>query len=424
MTRFFYSLLIYLLVPITPFKLLWRGWRQPAYLKNWSERYGFFSIIPSKPIIWIHCVSVGETRAAQVVVNELLRLYPENQILITHATPTGRETSERIFGDRILRCYLPYDLPGASRRFIEHFEPIIGVLMETELWFNLIATCSKKKIPLILANARLSEKSAQGYKKVKRLSRQGLRDLTLIAAQNEEDASRFIELGASKVIVTGNMKFDVLPPKDASILAQALREKVAMDRPVFLAASTRDGEEELIINAINSAQSKFLTILVPRHPERFNLVADLLKRQGISFFRRTEILNNALPHDFSNYRVLLGDSMGEMFTYYGACDFAFVGGSLLDFGGQNLIEACLMAKPVVIGPFTYNFKRITELAVEAGAVIRIQEAGNLSKVIDRLITDKGMREAMGHAAFEFSKRETGASKELLRFIEEIVPRTV
>jgi 3-deoxy-D-manno-octulosonic-acid transferase len=256
----------------------------------WVSASAFYQQQVRQPVIWLHCVSVGETRAAATLVEELRKRYPQHQILLTHTTPTGRATGEQLFGDTALRAYLPYDVPGAVNRFLHHFQPGIGLLMETELWFNLIAACKQRNIPLLLVNARLSQKSARGYSKVVRLVAQGLRDLTAIAAQTEQDAARLKNLGAAHVEVLGNLKFDVQPPPDAAEQGAKLRAILGKSRPVFLAASTREGEEAIILDALQRAAiPNLLTVIVPRHPQRFNEVANLLGKRGIAFVCRTSL---------------------------------------------------------------------------------------------------------------------------------------
>jgi len=343
MPRFFYTLLLYLSLPFVPLKLYWRGLKQPEYWQHWGERFGRYTQAPDKPVIWLHCVSVGETHAAAPLIKALKQTYPHHQILITHTTPTGREASVKLFGSTVQRVYLPYDLPFAVRGFLNHFKPDIGLLMETELWFNLIAAAKKMDVPLLLLNARLSEKSAQGYGKLGKLVSKGLCSLSAIAAQTQADANRIKSLGAPTVRVAGNLKFDVTPPADAKKQGQALRQLFEQQRPIFLAASTREGEEAMILEAVKDLD--VLTVIVPRHPQRFDDVAALLGQQQVPFARRSA-LTTAVSTDT---QVVLGDSMGELFSYYAACDFAFIGGSLLQFGGQNLIEAAMMAKPILIG---------------------------------------------------------------------------
>ncbi|MES2012343.1 MAG: lipid IV(A) 3-deoxy-D-manno-octulosonic acid transferase [Pseudomonadota bacterium] len=408
MTRNVYTFLLYLLLPLTVLKLLWRARKQPEYLQHWRERYGFYATPLQKPVIWLHCVSVGETRAAEPLVKALLQRYPKHQLLLTHTTPTGRTTSEQLFGNAVQRVYLPYDVPFAVNRFLKHFKPAIGVLMETELWFNLIAGCKQQAIPVLLVNARLSEKSARGYAKLGALAKDGLLGLSAIAAQTEQDAARLQKIGASNVTVAGNLKFDVTPPDSAAELGALLRNMLGKQRPVLLAASTRDGEEALIMDAVAAAQvPDLLTVIVPRHPQRFNEVEALLKKRGVGFVRRSSLAEGvALANDMT---YVLGDSMGEMFTYYAACDVAFIGGSLLALGGQNLIEACAMGKPVLIGPHTFNFAQATEQAISAEAALRVQNSADLASAIQTLFTDATKRQHMAAAALSFSESSRGAT---------------
>jgi 3-deoxy-D-manno-octulosonic-acid transferase len=420
MPRAIYTLLLYLLLPFIPLRLLWRGIRQPDYLHHWSERFGFYwrrKCQDGKPLIWLHSVSVGETRAAEPLVRELQRRYPQHDILMTHGTPTGRATGEQLFGDSVLRAYLPYDLPGAVSRFLRHFRPQAGMLLETELWFNLIAECKRRKIPLLLVNARLSEKSARGYGRISRLTGQGLHALAGIAAQTEADAQRFQSLGERRVKVLGNLKFDVEPPSDARARGDDLRRKFGSTRPVFLAGSTRDGEEALVLDALAAADiPNLLIVIVPRHPQRFDEVAALLERRGLGFVRRSRLqADNALvPPEAA---VVLGDSMGEMFAYYASCDAALIGGSLLPFGGQNLIECAIMGKPMIVGPHTYNFAAVAGQAVEQGAALRIQNADELRPAVERLLKDAALRENMGQAALKFSRSAGGTAAKIANMVQ-------
>jgi 3-deoxy-D-manno-octulosonic-acid transferase len=419
MSRNVYTFLLYLLLPFTPLKLLWRARRQPEYLEHWQERYGFYKLKPHKPVIWLHCVSVGETRAAEPLIKALLAQHPDHQILLTHTTPTGRATSEQLFGNSVSRVYLPYDLPFAVKRFLKHFKPVIGVLMETELWFNLIASCEQRKIPLLLVNARLSEKSAQGYLKLGKVAQQGLHDLTAVAAQTAQDAARLQNLGANNVSIIGNIKFDVAPHDDATKKGQLLRNVLGNERPVFLAASTRDGEEELILDAVAEANiPNLLTIIVPRHPQRFDVVAELLKKRTSGFVRRSSLTNDAIVNPQTSF--VLGDSMGEMFTYYASCDVAFIGGSLLPLGGQNLIEACSMGKPVLIGPHTFNFEQATEMAIAVGAAQRVQNSSDLARHLQALFADAEKQNAMSAAALRFSNESRGATARTLSLLSQYI----
>ena len=413
-TRFGYTLVLYALLPQVLLHLVWRARRQPAYLKNIPERFGFYRQKTTRPLIWLHAVSVGETRAAAPLIKALQDRHPGHQILLTHMTPTGRETGEAIFGADVLRCYLPYDYPGAVARFLEHFKPQAGLLMETEIWANLIHGCSQRHIPLYLVNARLSGKSFTRYRRFAELTRTSLSELSAVAAQTRDDAARFSALGAANVTVAGNIKFDIEPPAAQLELGRAWRASYGEARPVLLAASTRDGEEAALLGALAQiAVPSLLTVIVPRHPQRFDQVAALIERRGIRFQRRSGEAAIA-----PETQVLLGDSMGEMFAYYAACDIAFIGGSLLPFGGQNLIEACAAGKPVLVGPHTYNFSEAAELAIAAGAAIRVKDAGELARAVRRLLEDREVMTRMADAALAFSKAHQGATQrvlELLRF---------
>lgn len=424
MNRTLYTLLLYLMLPFTPLKLLWRGRKQKEYLAHWQERYGFYRQHFKKPIIWLHCVSVGETRAAEPLVKALIAQYPQRQIVLTHTTPTGRATSQQLFGqqpfaERVHSVYLPYDVPCGVRRFLNHFKPDIGIIMETELWFNLIAACKQRQIPLLLVNARLSEKSAHGYAKLGTLTQQGLQSLSAIAAQTAEDAARLQQLGARDVQVTGNLKFDVTPPANAATQGEQLRKIVAPNRPVFLAASTRDGEETLILQALQLADiPDLVTIIVPRHPQRFDEVAELLKSHSLKFVRRSALNDETRAQ--AEVSFVLGDSMGEMFTYYAACDIAFIGGSLLPLGGQNLIEAFSMNKPVLIGPHTFNFAQISDMAINAGAALRVQNPEALAKQLQALFANPALCSEMAAAAESFCMQNQGATQRTMALVSQYI----
>ena len=406
--RFFYTLALYLLLPFIPLRLLWRGRKQPAYLAHWSERFGWYPARPPAPLIWIHAVSVGETRACVPLIDALQARYPTHQILLTHMTPTGRETGQALFGSRVQQVYLPYDLPGAVRRFLSHFKPSFGLIMETELWPNLIATCQQRHIPLALINARLSEHSARGYAHFATLTRDALNALTFISAQSAADAARLTQLGAPDVAITGNLKFDVVPPPTSDQLRTLLGA-----RRVLLAASTREGEEALLLNALAMPTPQQLLLLVPRHPQRFDVVAALLTARNIAFQRRSENLP-IRPET----QVVLGDSMGEMFAYYGVAEVAIIGGSLLPFGGQNLIEACALGVPVILGPYTHNFSQAADDAVNAGAALRVADAGAALAKAQALLANPEKREKMSAAALKFAADHRGAVDKTMALITE------
>ena len=410
--RRIYTLLLWLFLPYVFFHLLWRAKKQREYLQHIDERFGRYSTRSNKPIIWLHTVSVGETHAAVSLVQRLRENYPNHQLLLTHTTPTGRTASEQLYGGDVLRVYLPYDYPFAVKRFLQHFRPRIGILMETEIWFNLIHSCHTMQIPLLLLNARLSEKSAARYARYPNLTRLGLSELSAISAQSEVDATRITGLGTNNVSVMGNLKFDIQPPSAMLKLGAQLRTQFGESRKIFLAASTRAGEEILLLSMLKEVDTPhLLTVIVPRHPQRFDGVAVMLTQQGIRFQRRSE--NCPIAPDT---QVVLGDSMGEMFAYYAACDLTFIGGSLLPFGGQNLIEACAVGKPVLIGPHTYNFTQASQLAVECGAAVRIQNSADLAHNLQNLLTHPDQLIKMSQASLHFVRAHRGATEQGLRHI--------
>lgn len=410
--RLLYTVAAYLLMPWAMLHLALRARRQPGYLRNLGERFGFYSAQPDAAVIWIHAVSVGETRAAEPLIQALRQRHPGRRIVLTHMTPTGRETAQALFGDTVESRYLPYDLPGAVRRFLAHFRPAIGIVIETELWPNLIHACARGGVPVHLVNARLSARSASRYRLLRGLSAPMLAALSAIGAQTERDAQRLKSLGAARVVVTGSMKFDRNPSPDQVQLGASLRQLFGKARPVFLCASTREGEEALLLDALPLlAPPEALTVLVPRHPQRFDEVAELLRTRAVRFQRRSE--NAAIRPDT---RLVLGDSMGEMFAYYAACDVAFVGGSLLPLGGQNLLEACAVGKPAIVGPHTFNFEEATEGAIEAGAALRAADAAQTVRLARALLEDPSRAQAMGEAGLRFTQAHRGATERTLALL--------
>ncbi len=410
--RLGYTLLVHLMLPVALVRLVWRARRQRGYVRHVGERFGFYKREAEGPFIWLHAVSVGETRAAEPVIRMLRERHPDYRILLTHMTPTGRETGAQLFRDGVVQCYVPYDFPWAVARFLDHFRPRAAIIMETEIWPNLIQACAKRGIPCYLVNARLSEKSFKGYQRFGALAREALVTLTAISAQTADDARRLTALGAGKVQVTGNVKFDTTPPDQLVELGREWRRGYGASRPVLLAASTRDGEEEVILEHLRDIHVPgLLTVIVPRHPQRFDEVAQTVQKQGFRLQRRSE---NAPIAAETN--VLLGDSMGEMFAYYAACDLAFIGGSLLPYGAQNLIEACAVGKPVLIGPSNYNFAEATEGAVMAGAAVRVADAAKLAREAQKLLVDPGLQERMGQAALAFCAKHRGATARVLDLI--------
>ncbi len=411
-----YRLVLLALVPAALLHLWWRGRRQPAYRLHIAERFGRYEGVPPQPCLWVHAVSVGETRAAQPLVKKLAERYPDHRILMTHTTPTGRETGESLFGDTVVRIYLPYDLPGAVASFMDHFRPAMGVLMETELWPNLTMAAARRGIPVFLVNARLSEKSARGYRRMARLTRMTLGHLAGIAAQTPADAQRLESLGARTVEIAGNLKFDIEPPHSAREQGQRLRDLFGTARPVFLAASTREGEEQLLLSSLSRLQPRdALFVIVPRHPQRFADVEQALRSAGLRYQRRSD--ERMVQPDT---RVVLGDSMGELFAYYLSADIAFVGGSLLPLGGQNLIEACAVGTPVLVGPHTFNFRDATAQALATGAARLVHDADDLMETASRLLASADDRRRMSDAGKHFAQAHRGATARVMALVESRV----
>lgn len=415
MARLLYTLLWYLLTPFLLLRLLWRARKQPAYLKNLAERFGFYAQPVSSRLIWLHAVSVGETRAAQPLIDGLLAAFPEHILLLTCMTPTGRETGANVYqawGGRVIQAYLPYEYPWAITAFFKYFRPQFGVLMETEVWPNLLTQAVRHGVPVYLANARLSERSARGYARLASLLRPAFASLAGVMAQTDGDAQRLLAVGAEVVRVCGNLKFDVNPPPEKLELGKRWRS-LLNERPVWLAASTREGEESLILDAwLAHGGANTLLVLVPRHPQRFGAVADLLRARGVNFGRRSQGLPTAAM------QVWLGDSMGEMPAYYAMANLAFVGGSLLPLGGQNLIEAAACACPVLIGPHTFNFRQATEDAIAAGAARRVADASSLVSDAANLLADQAALAGMRQAAGAFAAAHRGAAARMLALISE------
>jgi 3-deoxy-D-manno-octulosonic-acid transferase len=409
LTRAIYSLLWHLALPLLPLRLWWRARKEPGYRERIGERFGRYDAPPpAQPVIWIHAVSLGETRAAAPLIERVKAHHPTASVLLTHMTATGRAAG-RAYGDRVVQAWLPYDAPFAVRAFLRHFRPAIGLLLETELWPNLVAAARAADVPIHLVNARLSARSAARYRRAGRAARELMASLAGVAAQTEADAARLVALGAPPPAVTGNLKFDVAVPPSARALGRSLRERFGVERPVFLAASTRDGEEALLLDALASTPppARTLTAIVPRHPQRFDEVASLLRARGLAFARRSD--EAAVPADVG---FVVGDSLGEMLAYCEAADVVFVGGSLLAHGGQNLIEPIALGRPTLVGPHTFNFAEATAKAIAAGAARRVADAGDLAAAVRALLSDARERETMRDAAIAFHAAHRGAADRL------------
>jgi 3-deoxy-D-manno-octulosonic-acid transferase len=424
-----------LIAPLAVLRLLIRSRRERGYREHIGERFGFGAgRVPEDdtPLVWVHAVSVGETRAAQPLVDALLAARPDARILLTHMTPGGRAAGEQLFGARVLRCYLPYDMPHAVRRFLRAWRPSLGLVMETEVWPTLIDECKRADVPLVLTNARMSARSFKRAAKFGAHAREVFGGFTRVLAQSPSDAERLSTLGARNVSVLGNLKFDMASPPEVVARGRDWRRAIGA-RPVWVAASTREGEEELVLQAFAAlGVEDALLILVPRHPQRFDEVAALVERRNLKLERRSRWAPaasqasaaamhagvRALPQDVN---VLLGDSMGEMGAYYAAADLAFIGGSLLPLGGQNLIEACAVGVPVLIGPHVFNFTQATADAVAAGAALQVQDPADLARALRGLFNDKPRRVAMGAAAAAFAARHRGATARTVDVLATLLP---
>ena len=403
---FAYSTLLHAVVPAYLLRLWWRGRAEPLYREAIAERFGRYPDAPSNGWLWIHAVSLGETRAAAALVDALRVRQPDLRLLLTHGTATGRAAGRTLLRDGDRQTWLPVDAPAAVRRFLAHFRPALGVLMETEVWPNLLAAAQTLDVPMVLANARLSERSQRRGRRFDALMRPAAQRIALVLAQTEADATRLRAAGARAVVVSGNLKFDMAPNPQQVERGRSWRQ--ALGRPLVLAAVTREGEEEALIAAwIARPAPRPLLLIVPRHPQRFDEVAGLLRAARLTFLRRSA-WSEALPVDARGVDAWLGDSMGEMALYYGAAQVALLGGSFAPLGGQNLIEAAACGCPVVMGPHTFNFAQAAELAVEAGAALRVAdvEAG----VAEALALLDGPRQrAMAEAALGFAAQHRGAA---------------
>ena len=414
MNRHFYTLLFHLALPLIALRLYLRGRQAPAYRRRVAERFSFSlpALMPGG--IWVHAVSVGESIAAAPLIKALLERHPELPVTVTCMTPTGSERIRALFGERVQHCYLPYDLPWAAARFLDRVRPRLAVIMETELWPNHIHQCARRGIPIVLANARLSEKSARGYARFAALTRPMLAEMSWIAVQTEAEAERFRQLGArpERVSVTGSIKFDLTIDPDLPVRARALRASWGADRrPVWIAASTHAGEDEIVLDAhrrLLAERPDGLLILVPRHPERFEAVHVLCQRQGFPTVRRS----SSLPVGAED-QVLLGDTMGELLFLYALADVAFVGGSLVPNGGHNLLEPAALGLPVLSGPHLFNFLEIAAQLRAAGALLEVANGEELAAQLANLLAAADRRRLMGNSALGVLQASQGALALLL-----------
>lgn len=415
--RLLYTLLLYLLTPLVLLRLLWRGLRAPGYWRRWGERFGFIPTHEGPAPIWVHAVSVGEVQAAVPLLRALLKRYPEVPVLVTTTTPTGSEQLRSLFESRVSHVYMPYDLPGAVARFLARARPRLALIMETEVWPNLYHACARRGLPVLLVNARLSARSAAGYRRVRSLTAATLACLRGIAAQTGADAERLIALGAApeRVRVTGSIKFDMKIPASLTEQAAVLRRDWGVQRPVWIAASTHEGEDELILEAHRLIRLRFpnaLLVLVPRHPERFARVAAVCREQGWATVLRSE--QAPTPAETA---VFVGDSMGELLLFFGAADVAFIGGSLIPHGGHNPLEASAQRVPVLFGPHMFNFEQIAQLLLEAGAAREVGDSGQLADSVMQWLGDPAARNAAGERGVAVVEANKGARDAVLTMVE-------
>ncbi len=420
--RFLYSAVLYVLIPFFLLRMLLRSRKAPAYRRRLAERFGMFCVAGGPlggRVIWVHAVSVGETIAAAPLVEDLLKRYPEHTVVLTTTTPTGSERVRALFGDRVVRVYAPWDLPGAVKRFLKKVQPQLLVIMETELWPNMLHYSAAGGTKIVLANARMSERSASGYKRFSALSQSMLTNLNKVACQSSDDGDRMIAMGLKpeQLEVTGSIKFDL--ELNADIREQSLgikKEWGLENRPVLVAASTHPGEDEIILAAfaeLRTSVDNCLLLLVPRHPERFEDVFELARTQGWQVRRRSEAIAPVASDD-----VVVGDTMGELLLLLSLGTVAIIGGSLVEHGGHNALEASAWGVPVVTGPSMFNFTEISELLCDAGAMIMLSRADSLGSTLQELFANQQRLQEIGASGLQVVADNRGAKKRLLALIDE------
>ncbi len=417
MARWLYSLVWYLALPLVFLRLKRRAKTAPAYGERIAERFGQVPIRHDNPI-WIHAVSVGETVAIAPLVTLLLEREPDLPILITTMTPTGAERVRSLFPEQVQHLYCPYDLPHALKRFLRRINPRALIVVETELWPNMVAVCKQRKVPVLLANARLSARSAKGYAKFSALTRPMLNNLSLVVAQNQTDGARFVSLGLpnQNLVVTGSVKFDISVPDQARRDAELLKRQWGSERPVLVAGSTHDGEETKLLDLLTQLQKTIpdlLLVLVPRHPERFEAVNQLAKERGLNVCRRSEGQPSA------DTQVYLGDTMGDLLMLYATADLAFVGGSLIERGGHNPLEPAALAKPVIMGEHVFNFAVICEALAQAGGLLQVDSDAALEQQCLSVLNDPQKAAQLGSAAAAFVQENQGALERLYQQVESV-----
>lgn len=420
--RFIYTLTLYLLTPFVLYRLAARGLKYHGYFARWRERFGFFPDPGVRDCIWVHAVSLGEVNAAVPLIEALMDRYVDSQFVITTVTPTGSDRVLQLFKGRVFHVYLPYDLTSAVKRFLDRVRPRLAVIMETEIWPNLFMTCADRDIAIVIANARLSERSLRGYWPIQPLVRRAIRCASFVAAQSPSDGERLRALGAPEphLAVVGNLKFDMEVPSGVRERSVEFRAAAGAARPVWIAASTHEGEELAVLKAHAVVLQRFpdaLLLIAPRHPERFKPVASACRAYGFHTATRSE---EGRADAISQCFVV--DSMGELIDFYAAADVAFVGGSLVPVGGHNLLEPAALARPAIVGPQTFNFAEVTEDLIAAGGVVRIEDADALGPTVVRLLSRDIERSSMGNAAHALMLRERGAVARTMTIIEDVLAK--
>lgn len=420
--RSLYTLLIYLATPLVLMYFFLRGLRSPDYLRRWPERFGRFEAPQKTGGIAVHAVSMGEVNAAGVMMQELAQRYPGDPLCLTTLTPTGSARARDLFDDAVFHVYVPLDLPGSVRRFLDRVQPRLLIILETEIWPNLYHAACARNIPILIVNARISEHSIGGYKRLRRLFAETLRTVSRIGAQTPRDRERLLEIGAeeAQVAVTGNMKFDLRVPPSLTEQGELIRTAWGTQRLVLVGGSTHEGDELALLAAFSGLLPDFpdaLLVLVPRHPERFARAAQLARQAGLTVSLRSN--GPTFPPATQCFVI---DAMGELLRYYAACDVAFVGGSLERIGGHNVLEPAALAKPVVFGPYTANFAEITERLLDCGAASRVADALELASTLRELFSQPEKRDRMGRAGFELVRNGQGAVGRTLDLIESVLNR--
>lgn len=415
--RYLYTFALYLMLPFVLLRLLVRSINAPAYRQRWQERLGEVPGEVKPGGVWIHSVSVGEVQAIATLVRLLLREHPDRSIHITTTTPTGSATVQRLFGDQVGHSYMPYDLPFSLKKFLDRVQPSHLLMVETEIWPNLLYACERRGIHNLLANGRMSERSFLRYRKVQRFAREVFARIEAVAAQTEGDAERFVQLGVPRQVVevTGSIKFDQEIPASVEEQVEVMRRNWG-GRPVWVAASTHEGEDEIMLAAhaqLLRMMPDALLVLVPRHPERFDRVTGQIIKNGLNLTRRS---SGKSPD--SEVQVYLGDTMGELPVLLGAADAAFIGGSLAKVGGHNMLEAAAQGVPVAFGPHTFNFAKISRMLIDAGAAQVVHDPDDLAKLMHAWLSDASVRSAAGEAGRQMVQRNRGALQRLYRMLEK------